>query len=170
MEPGQEDQARLESRAGMRTTWHHLVAEAAFPAEGKLATRINGWFVLVGRTDDGLFAVNDRCTHQAAQLSNGRIRRGMIMCPLHGARFELQSGQCVGGAYPALRQFPLRVVGGKRVVVADGEPAAAEFECGRVLKEEVAGLGLEEIEARRVDLTQVERRVGEIGIDGERAC
>lgn len=93
----------------MSGSWHFLVAEQDFPEDGKLATRIDGWYVLVGRTDEGLFAVNDRCTHQAALLSEGRIRRGMIMCPLHGARFELDGGACVGGAYGKLRTFPLRV-------------------------------------------------------------
>jgi anthranilate 1,2-dioxygenase ferredoxin component len=92
-------------------SWHPLIAETDFPEEGKLATKLGGWHVLVGRTDDGLFAVNDRCTHQASLLSGGRIRRGAVMCPLHGARFEMASGQCIGGAYRDLRTFPLRIEG-----------------------------------------------------------
>lgn len=43
---------------------------------------------------------------------NGHIRRGMIMRPLHGARFEWASGACVGGAYRDLRTFPLRIESG----------------------------------------------------------
>jgi anthranilate 1,2-dioxygenase ferredoxin component len=96
----------------MSGNWHQLIAEQDFPEEGKLAAKINGWYVLVARTDDGLFAVNDRCTHQASLLSNGRIRRGAIMCPLHGARFEVASGKCIGGVYRDLRTFTLRVTGG----------------------------------------------------------
>lgn len=112
----------------MSGTWHRLIAEQEFPEEGKLATRIAGWYVLVGRTDDGLFAVNDRCTHQASLLSNGRIRRGMIMCPLHGARFELDGGACVGGAYPGLRTFPLRVQDGAiEVCIPDHGPGMDEL-------------------------------------------
>lgn len=93
----------------MNDIWHTLVAEEDFPEDGKLSTRINGWYVLVAKTDDGLFAINDRCTHQAALLSKGRIRRGIVMCPLHGARFALNGGACIGGAYRSLRTFPLRV-------------------------------------------------------------
>ncbi len=96
----------------MSEAWHSLITDADFPEDGKLATKVNGWHVLVGKTDDGFHAVNDRCTHQAALLSGGRIRRGMIMCPLHGARFELAGGACVGGAYRALRTFALRVENG----------------------------------------------------------
>jgi anthranilate 1,2-dioxygenase ferredoxin component len=110
MEPRQEDKTRLESSAGM--SWHPLIAETDFPEEGKLATKLGGWFVLVGKTDDGLFAVNDRCTHQASLLSGGRIRRGAVMCPLHGARFEMATGKCIGGTYRDLRSFPLRIEDG----------------------------------------------------------
>ncbi len=96
----------------VETAWHALCAEAEFPDEGKLAAKLSGWSVLVLRADDGLHAVNDRCTHQAALLSPGRVRRGTIMCPLHGARFEVMTGRCVGGAYADLRRFDLRVADG----------------------------------------------------------
>lgn len=96
----------------MSNTWLPLMDEADFPAEGKASALLGGWHVLVARTETGLAAVNDRCTHQAALISNGRVRRGAIMCPLHGARFELATGRCLGGAYPDLRTFPVRVEGG----------------------------------------------------------
>ncbi|MCT2401723.1 Rieske 2Fe-2S domain-containing protein [Novosphingobium sp. HK4-1] len=96
----------------METSWHALCHEAEFPDDGKLATQLGGWSVLVVKGDDGFHAVNDRCTHQAALLSPGRVRRGAIMCPLHGARFEVGTGRCIGGAYADLRRFDVRVVDG----------------------------------------------------------
>lgn len=102
----------------MSETWHPLVPEAEFPEDGKLATRIGGWFVLVAHTDEGFHAVNDRCTHQAALLSGGRIRRGAVMCPLHGARFEVATGRCIGAAYRDLRTFPIRVADGGMIEIA----------------------------------------------------
>jgi len=109
-------------------TWHTLVSESEFPAEGKLATKIGGWHVLVAKTEDGVFAVNDRCTHQAALLSDGRVRRGAVMCPLHGARFEMNGGKCIGGAYKDLRSFPVRIEGGQiAVCVPDEAPGMEEL-------------------------------------------
>lgn len=110
----------------MSETWHTLIPEGEFPAEGKLSTKIGGWHVLVAKTDDGLHAVNDRCTHQAALLSEGRVRRGAIMCPLHGARFEMASGRCVGSAYKDLRTFPLRVEDGVIEISLPDEPPSME--------------------------------------------
>ncbi|MDF8335154.1 Rieske (2Fe-2S) protein [Novosphingobium cyanobacteriorum] len=112
----------------MTDGWHALIPETEFPAEGKLATKVNGWYVLVGKTEDGLHAVNDRCTHQAALLSTGRIRRGAVMCPLHGARFNMADGRCIGGTYKDLRTFPLRVTDGViEVCVPDAAPGMEEL-------------------------------------------
>ena len=110
----------------MTETWHPLIAEAEFPAEGKATARLGGWHVLVARTETGFHAVNDRCTHQAARISTGRVRRGAIMCPLHGARFELETGHCIGGSYANLRTFPVRIAGGTIEVAVPGQPPGME--------------------------------------------
>ena len=112
----------------MSDTWHALIAESEFPEEDKLSAKVGGWHVLLAKTDDGFFAVNDRCTHQAALLSTGRIRRGAVMCPLHGARFEMATGRCIGGAYKDLRSFAVRVEGGQiEVCVPDEQPTMEEL-------------------------------------------
>ncbi len=112
----------------MGDVWHRVIADTDFPEDGKLAAKIGGWHVLIARTDDGLYAVNDRCTHQASLLSGGRIRRGAVMCPLHGARFEVSTGKCIGGAYRDLRVFPARVEGGSiEVAVPDHPPSMDEL-------------------------------------------
>lgn len=112
----------------MSENWHPLVAEADFPVEGKAVARLGGWHVLVARTESGFQAVNDRCTHQAALISTGRVRRGAVMCPLHGARFELATGRCIGGAYRDLRTFPVRVREGMvEVAVPDAAPGIEEL-------------------------------------------
>lgn len=112
----------------MSETWHALIAETDFPEDGKIASKLGGWYVLVAKTEDGLHAVNDRCTHQAALVSGGRVRRGAIMCPLHGARFELATGRCIGGTYRDLRTFAVRVENGLiEVAVPDAAPGLEEL-------------------------------------------
>ncbi len=112
----------------MSETWHPLIAETEFPADEKVTTIVNGWHVLLSKVEGAYYAVNDRCTHAASYLSTGRIRRGAVMCPLHGARFELTSGRCLGGAYKDLRTFPVRVTDGTiEVAVPDAAPAMEEL-------------------------------------------
>lgn len=103
--------------------WHAVGEATALPADGKLAATLGGWRVLVVKTDDGLFALNDRCTHAASALHDGRLRRGAIMCPLHGARFEVKTGKCLGAEYRSLRMYPVRITDGMiEVAVPDSVP------------------------------------------------
>jgi anthranilate 1,2-dioxygenase ferredoxin component len=106
--------------------WHPIIAVADLPDAGIRKTVINGWHVLIAKTDEGLFAINDRCTHQASLLSTGRIRRGAIMCPLHGARFDVASGTCIGGTYHDLRIFEVRVTGAMIEVQVPSEAPSIE--------------------------------------------
>ena len=39
------------------------------------------------------FAINDMCTHAGGSLSEGDLDGTTIECPLHGARFDLATGQ-----------------------------------------------------------------------------
>lgn len=110
----------------MSETWHPLLPESEFPEEGKATARMGGWHVLVVRTESGFHALNDRCTHQAALISTGRVRRGAVMCPLHGARFDVASGRCIGGTYRDLRTFPVRVTDGMIEVAVPDEPPGME--------------------------------------------
>ena len=49
------------------------------------------------------------------------------MCPLHGARFELETGRCIGGTYRDLRTFELRVEGGEiEICIPDEAPRIDE--------------------------------------------
>ncbi|MDR2858691.1 MAG: Rieske (2Fe-2S) protein [Novosphingobium sp.] len=121
MEPGIVTQD--QKTAG---TWVPVVAESRFPESAACSARIGGWHILVVRGDDGFHALNDRCPHQAARLSTGRIRRGAIMCPLHGARFDIATGHCIGGAYKAMRIFPVRVHQGIIEILLPDTPPGME--------------------------------------------
>ena len=106
----------------MDEVWHDIGAEAEFPADGKLAVTIGGWPVLIARADDGLFALGDRCSHAGSALSPGRLRRGAIMCPLHGARFDVATAKCLGAPYPDLRRHALRIADGRIEVAIPANP------------------------------------------------
>ena len=110
----------------MSENWQPLIAESDFPTEGKATAKLGGWHVLVVRGEQGFHAVNDRCTHQAALISTGRVRRGAVMCPLHGARFEVATGRCIGATYRDLRTFPVRLADGMIEVDVPAVPPGIE--------------------------------------------
>lgn len=62
------------------------------PAGGKKVVEINGVSVIVVNTKDKIFAVRNLCSHAHETLECGRVRAGWISCPVHGARFDLETG------------------------------------------------------------------------------
>ena len=77
------------------------------------AVIINGTKVLICRAAGELFAVENRCTHQEAELEGGRIRGCFISCPLHGVRFDLRDGTPTGQlTREALPTYEVRVMDG----------------------------------------------------------
>ena len=92
--------------------------QAAFP-EAELsdndsrAVTISGTKVLICRAAGALYAVENRCTHQEAELEGGRIRGCFISCPLHGVRFDLRDGTPMGQlTRQALPIYAVRVLDG----------------------------------------------------------
>ena len=92
-------------------------------AEGEARVEtVCGVEVLICRTGGGLFAVENRCSHQLSPLAGGKLRGCFIFCPLHGARFDLRDGKPIGQITDKyLRAFPVRVEGGE--VFVSLEPA-----------------------------------------------
>ena len=84
---------------------------AELPPESKKAAKLNNTWVLVCHTDGRLFAVSGVCSHQVKPLVSGRVRHCMITCPVHGARFNLETGAALNlPATQPIATYELRVV------------------------------------------------------------
>ena len=59
-------------------------------------------------------AIEDVCTHDGGQLTGGEIEGDQIVCPRHGARFCIRTGDALTApAYEPTAKFPVRVEGGE---------------------------------------------------------
>ena len=52
--------------------------------------------VIVCRLEDGFFAVADECSHDYVPLSSGQVSGGNVVCPRHGAQFDIKTGEVKG--------------------------------------------------------------------------
>ena len=55
----------------------------------------DGRSICVARVGDEVFAVDDTCSHSEASLSEGDITDFKIECWLHGAEFDLRTGEAL---------------------------------------------------------------------------
>ncbi|MDT7545883.1 MAG: 3-phenylpropionate/trans-cinnamate dioxygenase ferredoxin component, partial [Actinomycetota bacterium] len=57
--------------------------------------RVGPWTV-AHRRDGSVRAVSSRCRHQLADLSKGSVdKNGCLVCPWHGSRYDLDTGEMV---------------------------------------------------------------------------
>lgn len=68
-------------------------AQKAFKGKEARRLSIGGEKVCLTRYNDKYFAVEDKCPHKMASLSEGHVNNvGEIVCPLHNYCFDLKTG------------------------------------------------------------------------------
>src|SRR5437879_4549174 len=75
------------------------VAQTSELASGAMKKVKNGKHeILLANIDGAFYAIANNCTHNRGELCKGGLRDGIVTCPNHGARFDVKTGQAVGGA------------------------------------------------------------------------
>lgn len=96
----------------MAESFHPVARVSEIPRKQCRSFNVAGSDVVVAHTPEGFFALADLCTHAEARLSQGRVKRCRIICPLHGAAFDLRDGRVVKGpASVPVQSYPVRIVG-----------------------------------------------------------
>ncbi len=86
------------------------------------AFRVGNRTLAIFRQRDGqVFAIDNACPHRGGPLSEGIAGGGIVVCPLHGRKIDLQSGRCVGED-SAVQTYVVDVIG-SRVRVTLGAAA-----------------------------------------------
>lgn len=78
---------------------------------------IDGVEVLVCNVDGGFYAVEDICTHDGGPLDQGTLEGKCVVCPRHGATFDVTTGDAL--TLPAvlpLLTFPIAADGNDLLV------------------------------------------------------
>lgn len=75
------------------------VGEIADP--GKQVFEVEDQLVAIIHTQGQFFAIDDVCTHDGGPLAEGDLEGYQIICPRHGARFDVRDGRAL--TLPATR-------------------------------------------------------------------
>ena len=97
------------------------VMSMAVLAEGDMAAcQVDGVELLICQVRGSYYAVSNRCSHSGQTLSGGKLRGHTISCPLHGARFDVRTGECLAApATRPIKSFPVTLERGKVLVTID---------------------------------------------------
>ncbi|HUX73723.1 MAG TPA: non-heme iron oxygenase ferredoxin subunit [Steroidobacteraceae bacterium] len=94
--------------------WVDAGPESALEEGHAIAIAADGRFIALVRSAGRLYAIEDVCTHDGAELTGGAIEGDQIVCPRHGARFCLRTGAALTPpAYEDLRTFETKIEDGR---------------------------------------------------------
>jgi 3-phenylpropionate/trans-cinnamate dioxygenase ferredoxin subunit len=95
----------------MSGAWVDIGSLEELQSTTRLAGDVDGYRVRVASVGGNLYAFEDRCTHDDSPFDDAPIEDSEIICPRHGARFCLRTGEALSPpAYEPLRIFEVRAV------------------------------------------------------------
>ena len=99
---------------GLSDDFVPIIDARDMPNSGVLCTTAAGTPIVLCKVGDAFHAVSNECTHAKSTFEGARLRRFRLICPLHGAMFDVRSGEPNG----QLARSPLQVY--KARVTEDG--------------------------------------------------
>lgn len=85
------------------TEWIHVAEASEIPPGEGLRVEIDDQPVALWNVNGEFYATSDVCTHEETSLADGDLWGAVVECPLHGAQFDVRTGEVQ--SLPAI--FPL---------------------------------------------------------------
>lgn len=96
------------------TRFVEVALEKEIPVNERLYLEIDSKPIVIINLAGKLFAVGDVCTHDNGPAGDGELDGYELICPRHGARFDIRSGKATRApAFTDIPSFPVRVEDGK---------------------------------------------------------
>src|SRR6478752_3186665 len=106
-------------------TWIATVAVDSIDPDYPSMVKLDQVEIALCRTEDGVFALGNICTHAFARLSDGHVEEGQVFCPLHMGSFDLRTGAAVAApCYDPVKSYATKVENGTVFVCPIERPLA----------------------------------------------
>ena len=93
--------------------WVDVAPVEDLPPGSYRVVEVDEVMIAVFNVDGEFYAIEDICTHDGATLTGGPVEGDQVICPRHGARFCVRTGEALTPpAYEPVATFPVRVVEG----------------------------------------------------------
>ncbi|MCX7671222.1 MAG: non-heme iron oxygenase ferredoxin subunit [Anaerolineae bacterium] len=81
-----------------------VAQKADIPAGTHKIVEVDGIEVVVVNLDGAFYAMENVCTHDGGPLGEGELEGCQLICPRHGARFDVRTGAAL--TMPAVEPAP----------------------------------------------------------------
>jgi 3-phenylpropionate/trans-cinnamate dioxygenase ferredoxin subunit len=93
--------------------WTNVCKDSALVPGTYQSIEVDGVMILVFNLNGEFYALEDVCPHDYSCLDGGEIDGEEIVCPHHGARFAIKTGEVTAPpAYEGVTTFPVQIENG----------------------------------------------------------
>ena len=93
--------------------WVSVANVDDFPPGTFKCVDVDEVIVAVFNLDGEFYAIENLCSHEYAELTDGDVEGNEIICPLHGASFDIKTGEALTPpAYEPVATLPVRIEDG----------------------------------------------------------
>ena len=94
----------------MKKRWTPITELSNIPMREGRAVDVQGEQIAIFRLEDRCLTISNKCPHKGGPLCDGIVSGTAVVCPLHGRRFDLETGIAVRAAEKAsVSIYPTRV-------------------------------------------------------------
>jgi len=90
-----------------------IAPASELPAGERMFVTFEDRSIVIFNIGGNLYAIADLCSHDNGPLGDGDLEGDEVICPRHGARFDIRTGKTMGlPAVVDIPAYPVRVVKG----------------------------------------------------------
>ena len=105
-----------------RVKYLEIAPADQLPDGERMFIDVEGKSIVIFNLAGTLFAIGDICSHDNGPVGDGEIEENEIICPRHGARFDIRTGKAT--SLPAVVDIPSYPVREKDGMIEIGIPKA----------------------------------------------
>ncbi len=93
--------------------FYEVAPTSELPNGQRIFIEVNDEPIVIFNIAGNYFAIGDVCTHDGGPLGDGELTDHQVICPRHGARFDVRNGKAL--TLPAVVDapaYPIRVTDG----------------------------------------------------------
>ena len=97
----------------LQVAFTEIAPADSLPEGERMFIEAAGTSIVIFNLAGKLFAIGDVCSHDNGPVGDGEIEENEIICPRHGARFDIRSGKATSlPAVVDIPSYPVRIVAG----------------------------------------------------------